>query len=106
MKTITGSFLREDGTPAAGAILTLKLSQDASSSAGQIMQAQLSITLDQNGAIPSATQIWANDELQPVGTYYHVTVTDGTYGTAYKERLTIAGVSPISLNNLVPTGTP
>jgi len=106
MKTITGSFLREDGTPAAGATLTLKLSQDASSPSGQIMAALISITLDQNGAIPVGTQIWANDELQPPGTVYHVTVQDGTSGTAYKERLTIAGASPISLNSLVPTGTP
>ena len=106
MKTIQGTWLREDGTPAAGAILTLKLSQDASSSSGQIMTALLSITLDNTGSIPAGTQVWACDELQPAGLFYHATIQDGTSGTAYRERLVIAGNSPINLNSLVPTGTP
>jgi len=106
MKQITGTWLREDGTPAAGATLTLKLSQDASSPSGQIMAALISILLDSTGSIPAGTQIWANDELQPSITSYHTTVQDGTSGTAYRERLVIAGNSPISLNAIVPSGTP
>ncbi len=106
MKQISGSFLREDGSPAAGATLTLKLSQDASSPSGQVMAALISIILDSTGSIPAGTQIWANDELSPATTFYHATVQDGTSGTAYMERLTIAGNSPINLNSIVPTGTP
>ena len=106
MKQISGTFLREDGSPAAGATLTLKLSQDASSPSGQVMAALISLLLDQTGSIPSGTQVWANDELSPATTFYHLTVQDGSSGTAYRERLTIAGASPINLNSLVPTGTP
>ena len=106
MKQISGTFLREDGSPASGAILTLKLSQDASSPSGQILAALISIVLDQTGSIPAGTQIWACDELQPSGLFYHATVQDGTSGTAYRERLVIAGNSPINLNSIVPTGTP
>lgn len=106
MKQITGTWLREDGSPASGAILTLKLNQDASSPSSQIMAALISIVLDSTGSIPANTQVWANDELSPTTTFYHLTVQDGTSGTAYRERLTITGNSPINLNSLVPTGTP
>lgn len=106
MKTIQGTWLREDGSPASGATLTLKLSQDASSPSGQIMAALIAITLDSTGSIPAGTQIWACDELQPSGLFYHATIQDGTSGTAYRERLVIAGNSPISLNAIVPSGTP
>lgn len=107
MKTITGTWLRPDGTPAANATLLLKLSADENSSGGQVgAGAQLSITLDNTGSIPAGTQILANDELTPAGSFYHAIVQDGTYGTLYRERLTIAGASPISLNSIVPTGTP
>jgi len=106
VKQISGTFLREDGSPAAGATLTLKLNQDASSPSGQVMAALISIVLDQTGSIPAGTQVWANDELSPATTFYHATVQDGTSGTAYRERLVIAGNSPISLNAIVPSGTP
>lgn len=106
MKTITGAFLRPDGSPAANAKLLLKLSQDASSPNGQIEASQVTVQLDVNGNIPANTQVWANDELQPAGTFYHVVLADNTFGTTYKERLTISGNSPININTLVPTGTP
>ena len=108
MKTITGTWLHADGTPAAGGLLTLLLSQDANLSAGggQVEKAAIAITLDSTGSIPAGTQILANDELLPSGTFYHVIVTDSTFGTSYRERLTIAGNSPINLNSLVPTNTP
>jgi hypothetical protein len=70
------------------------------------MAALISIVLDLTGSIPAGTQVWANDELSPANTFYHLTVQDGTSGTAYRERLTIAGNSPINLNSIVPTGTP
>jgi hypothetical protein len=106
VKQISGTFLREDGSPASGATLTLKLNQDASSPSGQIMAALISIVLDSTGNIPSGTQIWCNDELSPATTFYHATVQDGSSGTAYRERLVIAGNSPINLNSIVPAGTP
>ena len=104
MKTIIGQFLRPDGSPAAGATLYLLLSQDAvaTSPMETITHARIPITLDANGNIPAGTVIWANDELLPVGTYFHVVVIDGTYGKCFDERLTISGASPINLNAIAP----
>ena len=103
MKTITGQFLRPDGSVAAGATLFLLLSQDAvaSSPMETITHARVSITLDANGNIPGGTTIFANDELLPAGTYYHVVVVDPSFGKCFDERLTIAGASPINIS-LVP----
>lgn len=102
-KLITGTFQFPDGTPAAGATLTLLLSQDSSESgSGQILHVPILITLDANGAIPANTAIFANDQITPNGTYYVVSVKDKVYGLVYFEQLAIQGTSPISLNALVP----
>jgi hypothetical protein len=111
-KIITGSFLRPDGTPAAGAVLTLLISQDASiPGVGQIGHFPITITLDAYGNIPSTaaspgpevdTHLYANDQILPIDTYYVVSVHDPVFGQIYFERLTIAGDSPINLDNLAP----
>lgn len=108
MKTITGQFLRPDGTPAANATLYLLLSQDvvATSPMETIVHARIPITLDANGNIPVGTQVWCNDEVQPNGTYYHVVVVDGSYGKCFDKRLVIAGASPVNINSLVPALLP
>ena len=99
MKSIVGQFLRPDGSPAAGATLYLLLSQDAvaTSPMETVLHARISVTLDSNGNIPAGTVIWANDELQPSGTYFHVVVVDPVFGKCFDERLTISGASPINL---------
>ena len=104
MKTITGQFLRPDGSPASGAILELLLSQDAvaTSPMAVVIHGTVSITLDANGNIPPNQQIEGNDELNPQGTFYHVKVLDGTFGKCFDERLVLQGSSPINLNAIAP----
>ena len=111
-KIITGSFMRPDGTPAAGATLTLLLSQDATvPGVGQIGHIPIVVILDAYGNIPSSaaspgpevdTHLYANDQILPVSTYYVVSVRDDVFGQIYFERLVIAGDSPINLDNIAP----
>ncbi|SRR6266849_1114128 len=104
MKTIIGSFTRPDGSPAANATLYLLLSQDvvASSPMQVILHARVAFTLDANGNVPPGTQWLANDEVNPQGTFTHLTVVDLVYGKIYDERLVVQGPSPINLASLVP----
>jgi hypothetical protein len=108
MKTITGTFVRPDGSPAANAILELLLSQDAvtTSPMAVLVHGRIPIQLDANGSIPAGTQIAAVDEILPVGCYYRVVVLDPVYGKCYDERLFIQGASPISISSLVPALQP
>lgn len=102
-KVITGTFQFPDGTPAAGAQLTLLLSQDSNDGgSGQILHVPIVITLDSNGSIPAGTAIFANDSITPNGTFYVVSVKDKVYGLVYFEQLAIQGTSPINLNALTP----
>jgi hypothetical protein len=111
-KIIVGNFVKPDGSPAAGATLTLLLSQDATiPGRGQIGHYAVVVVLDANGSIPSSaaspgpetdTKLYANDQILPVGTHYFVTVKDDTFGVIYAERLTIQGDSPIDLSTLAP----
>jgi hypothetical protein len=107
MKAIQGNFMRPDATPAAGATLTLLLSQDgtAADGSGQIGHYPVIVTLDENGEIPAIGSlegllIEANDEILPVGTYYTVRVVDPEFGQVFFERLTITGATPIDLNEI------
>jgi len=118
MKTIVGKFTRPDGKPAANAILTLTLSQDArviatgeklvgsrgsNSRSGDLHE--IVIELDENGAIPPGKEIHASDELKPAGTYYSVSVVSASNGydeSCYGEWLKIVGESPIDLLALTP----
>ena len=111
-KIIVGTFMRPDGMPAAGATLTLLLSQDATvPGVGQIAHFPIVITLDANGSIPSSaaspgpevdTHLYCNDQILPVDTHYIVSVNDDVFGQIYFERLVIAGDSPVNLDNLAP----
>ena len=109
-KAITGNFIRPDGSPAACALLTLRLSQDgtAADGSGQIGHYPVIVTLDANGQIPvigsvEGLLIEANDEILPAGTYYVVSVVDPIFGRIYFERLMIAGISPINVNEIAPS---
>ncbi len=104
MKTIQGKFSRADGTPAVNGVLSFLLSQDAvNPSVGFVEHTLLQITLDNTGAIPAGTQIFANDELLPATTWYHLTLNDGENGIVYDEHIFITGDSPINLNLIPPT---
>lgn len=104
MKTITGSFARPDGSPAANATLYLLLSQDvvASSPMEVIVHARFSVQLDSNGNIPAGTQFWCNDEVNPQGTFTHVVCVDPVFGKCFDERLVLQGASPVNIASLVP----
>jgi hypothetical protein len=108
VKTITGQFLRPDGSPAANATLELLISQDAVTTSPMtvLVHGRIPIQLDANGNIPAGTQIAAVDEILPVGCYYRVVVLDPVYGKCFDERLFIQGPSPISLASLVPALQP
>jgi hypothetical protein len=77
MITLTGGAFQDAvGTPLSGGRLVLQLSTDAQQTVtnpdGQVISGlPISLTLDAEGNIPS-TQIWSNEELAPVGTYYTV----------------------------------
>jgi hypothetical protein len=104
LKTIIGQFKDAMGNPIANGKLTLQLSQDALASNAQIGPVPLQITLDPSGNIPSNTQLFANDELLPLNTYYTVTVTTDT-GVAWgPQLLQIVGASPIDLTKIIPLG--
>lgn len=102
MKTITGTFRHPDGAPASKEIVVFTLSQDAMiiGNGAQVEPLPIKIQLDANGAIPAGTQILANDELHPDGTYYHVRITSGN---GYYEQFQLIGSSPININALVPS---
>jgi len=100
VKTITGSFKLENDEPAAEGILSLWLSQDAKviSTRTEVKgDRKIEIQLDENGAIPAGTEILANDELRPAGTYYTIDVWHGNGGTFYRGWIKIVGPSPIDL---------
>jgi hypothetical protein len=106
LKTIVGNWQDPQGVNASFGILSLKLSQDAVViGTSQIAPRNIAFTLTTLGAIPPTTQIWANDELNPVGTFYALTVMDSGGGVIYgPEFFNISGASPINLNNIVPVG--
>lgn len=106
MKVISGSWQDPAGNAIAFGIISLKLNQDAVVvSTTQVAPRIIQFTLDSTGAIPANTQIWANDELSPTGTFYALTIMEQGGGVIYgPEYFVIAGASPINLNQLVPVG--
>lgn len=105
MKSVTGSFLRPDGTAAAGATVNFLLSAPANCSIGLLVHERVSVVLDDNGTLPEDFELWCNDELYTAGTYYNVTLVDPVYGRVLYENVVIAGTAPIALNKLTPTFT-
>jgi hypothetical protein len=104
MKAITGKFTRPDGSPMAGAVLSLALSQDAVAEGNeQLTRRPAYITLGSDGSIPAGTKVWANDEIMPNGTLYVAMVRDSEGRRAYGPELwTIEGTAPIDLTLIVP----
>jgi len=102
MKQVTGTFLRPDGTPAAGATVRFILSQNASCSAGLLVHESVEVVLDENGTLGDNFELWCNDEIYTAGTFYNVTLKDPVYGPVLYENIVVAGASPISLQQLTP----
>jgi hypothetical protein len=105
MKTITGTFLKPDGTAVANGRLVLRLPYAATVIAtAQVAPTLLSFTLDASGTLGAGVQIYANDELTPSGTYYNMSVRDVNDVSVSREaRVQLSGSSPINLNLAVPT---
>lgn len=107
MKTITSSVAFQDGQGNAlvtgSLILTLPQGvYEIVSGGGQITGSSSVINLDATGKIPTATQIWASDELTPQ-TPYNVTVCKGANGTTPLGSSTwsISGTNPIDISLMV-----
>jgi hypothetical protein len=110
MRTITGSYYWNDDedTPAANATLTLQLSQDVRAVEGGVRleggegSAPIEIQLDEKGSIPEGTQIPANDELKPEGTFYTVRLIDpaDNQWPHFIHDMYIVGPEPIDISSL------
>lgn len=75
---------------------------------GQVVPTTVSVTLDSTGNIPASTSLYANDQLQPKGTFYNVRIYNSN-GLLVSGPLiwVIAGASPIDLALITAsTGSP
>jgi hypothetical protein len=110
MKVITGKWEDAAGQLAAYGRVHFRLNQDAATLTGdtRVVPREVFFQLTNAGALPEDSQIWANDELSPAGTYYRMSVNALGGGTiAGPEHLILSGPSPININSLVPgTGIP
>lgn len=71
---IGGLFQDCEGNPLVNGYLLLRLSQDGTVNDSQICAGvQIKITLDGSGSIVSGQNVWGNDQLLPVNSYYIVT---------------------------------
>jgi hypothetical protein len=100
-KTITSSVAFTDPSNAvlANGSIIFQLSAGANViGGGQIVPAAIPITLTASGLIPGSTTLWANDQLQPTGTYYIVRVYNSN-GLLVRgpENWILSGTSPIDL---------
>ncbi len=104
-KQITGAFFYVGGSPLAGAQLTLVLSQSAvlNDGSGSVATPEYIVTLGSDGTIPSATDIYYNDDLLPNGTYYTWQIVDVNgvviFGPVSAQ---IVGTAPVNLNTTPP----
>lgn len=105
MKQLVGQWQFVNGQPVSGGRVFFKLSNDAVAlGSNQVAPSLVAFTLDNNGSIPVNSQLWANDELSPSGTTYTVSVLAPGGGLIWgAENFSIAGSSPINLNNLSAT---
>jgi hypothetical protein len=73
--TLTGgAFQDSEGNVLALGYLTFRLSQDASVNSSNICSGvEIRIALDVNGNVVGGSEIWGNDVLSPINTYYRVT---------------------------------
>jgi hypothetical protein len=117
MKKICGIFESIDGgVPPEQSFVRLRLSEDATVIAtGERIEGErreITLSLDESGQILPDSEMWANDELHPAGTYYSVESENGRYineflvphgaseeGT-YFGYVTIAGDPPIDISKL------
>lgn len=102
---VGGTFQTADGKLVSNGSINFTLSAPAVvNNTGQIVQNQtITYGIDPNGNIAANSNLWGNDQLQPLGTFYIVTVAD-THGSPVRgpENWVIAGSSPVNLTNIIP----
>lgn len=62
LREITGTFLNIDGTPASGKVVTFEMDDGDFTDTEQVQTFRVDFVLDENGALPAGTEIWANDD--------------------------------------------
>lgn len=104
MKTITGSFTNENGTPVSNGKLFLTLTSPTSASGTQLAtQPPVKIKLDVNGTIPANTKIWFSDEF-PQLTVYSLSVQEAGGGLVYgAEYFMFVGQDPLDVSKMLPS---
>jgi hypothetical protein len=112
-----GGFTLADGQPIAFSsgvpnpygTITFRLSQDATVlNTNQICPPTVSFALNNLGSIPQSAnaQLWPNTALVPSGTFYYMSVYDGTGALVYGPiNVVIAGAGPINLATLTPASS-
>jgi hypothetical protein len=105
IKQIIATLPYQDPTGAAlaGGLLTLDLSQPATATgSGEVAPLRVDVILNSTGKF-SAVNLWANDQLLPTGTTYHLQVYNSN-GLLVADfgSLSIVGASPIDISLLVP----
>ncbi|HET9283175.1 MAG TPA: glycosyl hydrolase family 28-related protein [Candidatus Angelobacter sp.] len=99
-----GAFQDAGGNVLSGGSITFQLSNAALViGTGQIVQnVPQTFTLNNLGSVPANTPLWFNDQLQPNGTHYIVTIYNSN-GALVRgpEDWVIAGSSPVDLGTIV-----
>lgn len=99
-----GAFQTPAGSPVSNGNISFTLSSPAVvNNTGQVVQNQtITYSLDSTGNIAANSNLWGNDQLVPLGTFYIVSVAD-THGSPVRgpENWVIAGTSPVNLTNII-----
>lgn len=108
MKIIKGSFQDSRGNAISHGRVHFHLNETALVfGTGRVSPRDVEFQLDVQGELKDDAQIWANDELNPAGTYYRMAVEAlGGGVVAGPEFIAIQGTSPINLNTLIPSPLP
>lgn len=113
--TLTGGLYQlHNNTALANGHLIWELSHDSrettDANGGQVVSGiKIKVNLDSNGSVSGTAKLWANDQLQPSGSYYTVTgyASDGTIAFASPQYYQIASSpSTLNLGTLVPFTPP
>ena len=101
-----GAFTDFMGRPIANGLLTMKLSEDATSPAGQICAGiTIKIPLDVNGNVSGTPSVAANDTMNPNTTTYTVNVyaADGQLVWGPLQATVPSGIVPFNVSSWVPS---
>jgi hypothetical protein len=107
-----GNFTDEEGSPLASGFLDCLLSHDEQNTSGPsqvVAGLRKKIFLDNNGNAVTGSQLFANDAMNPTGSYYEVMAykNDGTRAWKYPQYVIVTtSLSCFSLSAIIPTNPP